>query len=332
MPHPDRVTHAVASRLDRLQRRHPALGFSYGVIRKYGDDACGREAALITYYGFLSVFPILLLAVATVSWVLAESPDLRQRLVDAMVPHSLQPSVESAAAGLPRSPAALVAGLVGLLYTATGVVLSAYRTLNHLAAVPVQQRAGFASRTVRVLVVLILLLVGTVGVGVCTVAAAAVPRPGGGARVLAALGSCLIVFAVLLFGARLLLDRPAPLGAIAVAALPGAVVVTLMLSTGAVVLPELVRRAGVVYGGFATVAGIFTVLYLVSQALVGAAEIAAVRYAGLWPRALDRSRPTEADARALMLIARAVAPPDTEACLSRRACAEPAGAARPGRP
>src|SRR4029079_7982434 len=40
------------------------------------------------------------------------------------------------------------------------------------------------------------------------------------------------------------------------------------------------------------------------QALVYVAEVAAVRYARLWPRAVDLNRPTEADARALALLAR----------------------------
>ena len=46
---------------DRLQRRHGVLGFPYAVVKKYGDDEGGRQAALITYYGFLSIFPLLLL-------------------------------------------------------------------------------------------------------------------------------------------------------------------------------------------------------------------------------------------------------------------------------
>ena len=49
---------------------------------------------------------------------------------------------------------------------------------------------------------------------------------------------------------------------------------------------------------------LFALLYLVNQALVYAAEVAAVRHARLWPRALDLSRPTAADARALALLAR----------------------------
>jgi hypothetical protein len=48
----------------------------------------------------------------------------------------------------------------------------------------------------------------------------------------------------------------------------------------------------------------FALLYLVSQALVYSAEVAVVRYAGLWPRALDQNRPTHADVRAITLLAR----------------------------
>ena len=44
---------------DRLQRRYAVLGFPYAVVKKYGDYGGGREAALITYYGFLSIFPLL---------------------------------------------------------------------------------------------------------------------------------------------------------------------------------------------------------------------------------------------------------------------------------
>jgi hypothetical protein len=71
---------------DSVQRRHGVLGFPYAVVKKYGDDDGGREAALITYYGFLSIFPLLLLGVAILSRVLAANPDLKQRLIDEIVP------------------------------------------------------------------------------------------------------------------------------------------------------------------------------------------------------------------------------------------------------
>jgi uncharacterized BrkB/YihY/UPF0761 family membrane protein len=118
------------------------------------------------------------------------------------------------------------------------------------------------------------------------------------------LGSALVVFAVLLLGAKLLLVRPAPFRAVWPGAVAGAVVVTVVLTVGAPLLARLVAKAGPVYGSFATVAGMFALLYLVGQGLVYAAEIAAVRHARLWPRALDLNRPTAADVRALTLLAR----------------------------
>jgi membrane protein len=289
---------------DRLQRQHGVLGFPYAVVKKYGDDEGGRHAALITYYGFLSIFPLLLLGVAVLSRVLADHPDVRRRLADAIVPPALQPTIEHSLATMPTSTLPFVAGLIGLLLSGTGAVFSAYQTLNHVAAVPHRLRASFVSRYVRVFMVLAMLMLGALAVGALTVVATALPSQPGAQRAAAVLGSALIVFAVLLFGAKLLLARPAPLRALWPAAILGAAAVTVLLNVGAPLLARLVTKAGPVYGSFATVAGMFALLYLAGQALVYAAEVAAVRYARLWPRALDLNRPTAADVRALTLLAR----------------------------
>ena len=289
---------------DQLQRKHGVLGFPYAVVKKYGDDAGGREAALITYYGFLSIFPLLLLGVAVLSRVLASRPDLRDRFIDAVVPEALQSTVEHSLAAMPTSTIPFVLGLLGLLYSGTGVVFSVYQTLNHVAAVPHRLRALFLSRYIRVFVMLGTLLLGGLAVGALTVVATALPGQPGVQRAAAVLGSALVIFGVLLLAAKLLLVRPAPVRVLWPAAVLGAMVVTLVLTVGAPLLARLVAKAGPVYGSFATVAGMFALLYLVGQGLVYAAEVAAVRYARLWPRAFDLTRPTEADVRALTLLAR----------------------------
>ena len=264
---------------DRLQREHGVLGFPYAVVKKYGDDEGGRQAALITYYGFLSVFPLLLLGVAVLSRVLADHPDLRQRLITAIVPQALRSTVEHSLAILPTSTIPLVAGLIGLLFSGTGVVFSAYQTLNHVAAVRHRLRASFLSRYVRVFAVLATLMAGALATGALTVVATAVPGQPALQRAAAVLGSALVVFAVLLLGAKLLLARPAPVRALWPGAIVGAAAVTVVLNAGAPLLARLVAKAGPVYGSFATVAGMFALLYLIGQALVYAAEVAAVRYA-----------------------------------------------------
>ena len=297
------VTRVIAW-ADGLQRRHGVLGFPYAVIKKYGDDEGGRHAALITYYGFLSIFPLLLLGVAVLSRVLADHPDLRRRLADAIVPPVLRPTIEHSLATLPTSTIPFVAGLIGLLLSGTGVVFSAYQTLNHVAAVRHRRRASFVSRYVRVFVVLAALMAGALAVGALTVVATALPGQPAVQRAAAVAGSALVIFAVLLLGAKLLLARPAPVRALWPGAVVGAAAVTVVLTVGAPLLARLVTKAGPVYGSFATVAGMFALLYLVGRALVYAAEVAAVRYARLWPRALDLNRPTAADVRALTLLAR----------------------------
>ena len=289
---------------DRLQRRHGVLGFPYAVIKKYGDDDGGREAALMTYYGFLSTFPLLLLGVAVLSRILADNPELRHRLITAIVPPALHSTVENSVTSLPMSTIPFIVGLIGLLFSGTGIVFSASQTLNHVAAVPRRLRGGFASRYLRVFVVLAVLLLGALAVGALTVVVTALPRVPEAERAVAALGSAVVIFSVLLFSTRLLLARPAPVRALWPAAFLGAVAVTLVLNLGTALLARLVSKAGAVYGSFATVAGMFALLYLVNEVLVYAAEIAAVRYAGLWPRALDVNRPTPADIRAMTLLAR----------------------------
>ena len=289
---------------DDVQRRHGALGFPWAVIRKYGDDDGGRAAALITYYGFLSVFPLLLLGVAIVSRVLAGNPELRRRLVTATVPSVLRPTVEHAVTTLPASTVPFIAGLIGLVFAGTGVVFSAYHTLNDVAAVPRRLRFALFPRYLRVFVMLMVLMLGAGAVGALTVVATALPTLPGVERVLAVLGSALIIFVVLLLGVRLLLARPAPFRAVWPGAAPGAVAVALLLALAAPLLARFVSRSGPVYGSFATVAGLFAFFYLVSQVLVYSAEVAAVRYAGLWPRALDPKRPTAADIRGFTLLAR----------------------------
>jgi uncharacterized BrkB/YihY/UPF0761 family membrane protein len=182
------------------------------------------------------------------------------------------------------------------------VVFSAYLTLNHLAAVPFRDRRGLVSRLLRVFTGLAVILAGAIAAGVLTVVIASTPY--GLSRALGLAASGLVSGVVLTALARLLLDRPSPLRSLWPAVLIGAVAVTTTLTVGAAVLPRLVRGAGLVYGGFATVAGVFALLYVLSNALVLAAEVAAVRHGRLWPRSLSMDRPTTADRRACLLLIR----------------------------
>src|SRR5207249_10216898 len=73
---------SLVGKLDAFQREHPWAGFPLAVVKKFGDDRGGYLAALIAYYGFFSLFPLLLVFVTGLFFVLAGNPALRGKIVN----------------------------------------------------------------------------------------------------------------------------------------------------------------------------------------------------------------------------------------------------------
>jgi uncharacterized BrkB/YihY/UPF0761 family membrane protein len=72
----------VVRGVDRLQQRHGLIAFVFAVVKKFGDDRGGNLAALITYYGFVSLFPLLLVGVTVLGYVLQGNDELQHRVLD----------------------------------------------------------------------------------------------------------------------------------------------------------------------------------------------------------------------------------------------------------
>src|SRR6476660_7533162 len=67
---------------DRFQQRHRTLGFPLALLQKYSEDQGGYLAATISYYGFFSVFPLLLVFTTLLGYVLRSHPHLYRSIVD----------------------------------------------------------------------------------------------------------------------------------------------------------------------------------------------------------------------------------------------------------
>jgi membrane protein len=293
----------VLRRLDDVQRRHGAVGFPYAVLRKYFDDEGAKLAALLTYYGFLSLFPLLLVVVVVLTEVLASRPSLQEELIDQLVGPQLKPDIEQALEQLPPSGIPLVIGIIGLLFSGLGGILAASAALNRIWAVPRRDRPGVARRYLRALTMLVVVLAGAItaaGWGVLASIAdlPAVERAGSAA------GTFAVILLVLLLAHKVLTARSLPFRETWVSCVLGSVAVLALVSWGAAVVPALIVRSGPIYGSFATVVGVFALLYLTSQAVVLSAEVSPVRTYRLFPRAVIRTARTSADVRALTLLAR----------------------------
>ena len=132
--------------IDRRQRSNKVASFSFGVVKKYGDDNGGSLAALLTYYGFLSVFPLLLVLVTVVGIVAGSHAGLEKRIVNSalsqfpVIGNELGSNIKTLH---DNSPAGLTIGLLGLVWGSTGVCQSAQYAMAQVWNIPKVKRPGF---------------------------------------------------------------------------------------------------------------------------------------------------------------------------------------------
>ncbi|MFB8205081.1 YihY/virulence factor BrkB family protein [Kitasatospora purpeofusca] len=290
---------------DGFQRRHRPVAVVVAVVRKYGDDRGGLLAALITYYAFVALIPLLLLLSTVLGFVLQDHPGAQQAVLDSaladfpIIGDQIRQNVHS----LQGNALALVIGALGLLYGALGVAQVLQHAMAEVWNVPGVKRPGYWPRLARSL---LLFTVLAAGVLLSTAAAALVATTLGGrpARVGALLLSAVLNAALCLACFRVL--TPAT---VATRALwPGCAIAgplfTALQAFGSLLVAHELRHAGQVYGFFATVIGLLSWLYLTAQVAVYAAETNVVLTRSLWPRSILQPPLTGPDEEVLASIAR----------------------------
>src|ERR1700759_5597880 len=83
-------------RFDDYQQKRKWLALPVAVIKKFGDDQGGNLASLVAWYGFFSLFPLLLVFATILGYVLAGDPSTRQS-----VEHSVQSQFPAIGSSLP---------------------------------------------------------------------------------------------------------------------------------------------------------------------------------------------------------------------------------------
>lgn len=200
----------MAGRVDAYQRRHRWAGLPLAVVYKFVDDQGAYLTALITYYGFVSLFPLLLLLVTGLGFALQGSPGLQQRVLDSALAQFpvIGDQIGANIHSFHGSVLALVTGVAGSLYGGLGVVQAVQNALNKIWGVPRNSRPNPIAARVRSLA---LLAVGG-GVILATTLLSAVTASGGvfGAGVRAGAIVVAVAINVVLFTVafRVLTARP----------------------------------------------------------------------------------------------------------------------------
>ena len=147
----------LVERLDAAQRRHRAVGVPLAVVYKYFDDQGPYLAAILTYYTFIAIFPMILIASSVLGFVLQGNEDLQQRLLaSALSQFPIVGTQLGQPEGLQGSTSAVVVGAVAALYGMLGLGQAAQNAMNVVWAVPRNSRLNPFTSRARSLVLLVL--------------------------------------------------------------------------------------------------------------------------------------------------------------------------------
>ena len=257
------------------------------VTERYAKDSGGYMSAGIAYYGFLSLFPLLLLGLSVVGFVLAGRPQLQARVADEIT--RAVPGLEGLIGGnidqliAARGGAGLI-GLVSLLWTGTGVAGAARNSLRRIFRQPLPE--GIWEDKAR-------LVLKTVGLGILALSATALAAATAALEADGPLGVVLLVavpmiafgldVSLFLISYRTLMRRRAPWSRLLPGAAFAAVGWTLLKLLGTWYVTRVVGNASAVYGTFATTVGVLVLLYLAARLFVYGAELNAV----LWEQSSE---------------------------------------------
>jgi membrane protein len=285
----------LAARLDAIQRRRTWIGLPIAVAYKFFDDQGVYLAALITYYGFLSLFPLLLLAVTILGFVLSHDPTLRARIVTSALSDFpvVGRQIRDDLRGFRGSTPGLVFGLIGSLYGGLGVAQAGQNAMNQIWAVPRNARPNPLRGRGRGLRLLLLLGGGvlvTTALSALTSGAedlaTGLAGVGVGIRAASLLVSVLVNLGLFVVAFRLLTVEPVTVRDVAVGAIVAAVLWQVLQTVGTYFLLHKIKGSTEVYGTFGLVLGMIAWIYIEALVVVFCAELNVVLRRRLWPRSL----------------------------------------------
>jgi YihY family inner membrane protein len=289
--------------IDHFQQHHTATAYAFAVQKKVGDDNAGTLIANLTYTGFLTIFPLLLVLVTVLGVVAGGSSSITHRLESSVLrdfPIIGNQLISNIHALHRASVVSLAIGLLGLVWGTTGLAQTGLYTMEQVWNVPGTQRPGFVPRLGRSFAFLGV-LAGSVIVSGFLATVGTSLKQGALVSVASEVVSGLCNVGWYLLGFRILTPKTVRTRQLVVGAVFGGIAWTLLEAFGSYLVSHDLKGDTAIYGFFAIVLGLIAWLYLAARIAVYAAEINAVTAYRLWPRAMIQPPLTEADERSLAL-------------------------------
>lgn len=276
------------SRVGTLRAKSRPADVAVQTIEGFRKHRSGRNAALIAHFGFLSVFPLLLVFTTVLGYVLQSHEKLRTDIVDsalAQLPFIGQ-QLKADPSKLHGSALVLIIGLLASLWGGMKAFVAVHNALDDVAEQPLDHRSNLFVTRLRALLGMAYIGGAQVGTtilaGIATVTGVLIVG-----KVLLAIGTVAIDAGVLALSYRWLRTTRPAWRTVAPGAIVGGVLFAVLQLVGVAIVVRAVDKALPVYGSFAAVIGLLSWLSLHAIIAIGGAELNAALIADGPPRAPD---------------------------------------------
>jgi uncharacterized BrkB/YihY/UPF0761 family membrane protein len=269
---------------DRFQQSQGWIALPMAVLKKYADDQAGTLAALVAYYAFLSLFPLLLVFTTILGFVLQGNPGAQRAVEDSVLGQFPVIGEQIGAHALSGHAAALVVGLAASVFGGLGVTQAMHNAFDRIWAVPFKDRPDFLISRLRGLLLLLclglLFIVSTGLSGLITGLGGPLVKFGGIAVAL------LVNFTIFLAAFRFLTAATVPTRCLWIGVSFASAFWEMLQLVGGVYINHVYRHFSSTYAQFALVIALIVWLHLGAQVTVYAAEVNVVVARRLYPRSL----------------------------------------------
>jgi membrane protein len=264
-------------RIMPLRRRSTALDLTLTAVDGFRRHRTGQNAALVTHYGFLSVFPLVVVMTTVLGLILRNRPNLQEDIVDSALSQIpiIGPTLGDDPSKLSGSVVILIFGVLAALWAGMKAFVGLQGAFDDIAEVPLDRRSNLAVVRLHALIGIGVVGIAQVGAAIMTslVGAAGIPGVGKALLLVATAATNTMVLALCY---RWLCSRRQQWRTV----LPGAAVVGVIFAglqlVGTAVVGRAIANASPVYGTFATVIGLMTWLSVHSLIALLGAELNAV--------------------------------------------------------
>lgn len=278
------VVSAIKAKINGWQKSFTLLAISIAVGKRFGTDNAGKLAAVVAYYGFFSVFPLLLVAVTVLGFALEGRPGLREDLLGSAASEIPVIGEQIASSdGLSGNGLALGLGIATALWAGLAAMLAAQYAMNEVWGITRDERPNFVTARVRALIMLGVF--GLMIIGSSAVAGLAGSLDGipGITRLGLVAGNIAVNVLALLVGFQILVAHKVPWRDLLPGAVVSGVLYFVLQSLGTYIMRRYISNASDTYGTFAAVIGLLTWFHLLAQASILGAEVNVVTSRKLYP-------------------------------------------------